>query len=469
MKKSQKVVVMMPGYNVARTIADTFKEIPEKYRKHVILVDDGSSDNTLTVSKKLGIKVFSHPNNLGYGGAQKTGYWEALKLNPDVIVMLHPDYQYDATMMPYLIQPILDGKFDYMFGSRIATKNGALKGGMPLYKYILNRMVCLIQNILLGVNFSEHFSGYRAYSKRFLKTVPFQRFSNDFVFDQEMTISAISYGMRIGEIPIPTRYHEKQSSIKFLKGTKFILEGFWTIFKYLLQKAGILNDRRFAPTDLRKKLNVDLLAIIASLIIVLFLKLDSALSIWFRLFIFFQTASLYFLLRQKLLRKHFISLLVVVSILLNALLIIRTGIYKDNFTISRLEENTQWTRQVLYRRELGLITRYNTIALAIKQSSLFHYKFMQKEALVFDLTNYFSVENKPVYPLVFLPLFIVGLIILLSAKVKPLIFYFGLSVLSAIFVKPELAYLLLIPLINSVIIIGIINLKVIFGKKSNYE
>ncbi len=245
MNKNPKVVIMMPGYNVARALKDTYEEIPSKHKKHVILVDDGSTDKTVDVAKKLGITVFSHPNNLGYGGAQKTGYWEALKLNPDVVVMLHPDYQYDATMIPYLVAPIADGKFDYMFGSRIATKHGALKGGMPLYKYILNRLICLIQNILLGVNFSEHFSGYRAFSKKFLLKIPFQRFSNDFVFDQEMAISAISYGMRIGEIPIPTRYHEKQSSIKFLKGSKFLLEGFGTIFKYWLNKWGILKDRRF--------------------------------------------------------------------------------------------------------------------------------------------------------------------------------------------------------------------------------
>ncbi len=244
--KKGKVVVVMPAYNAARTVKDTYKEIDPKYRKHIILVDDQSKDNTVEVAKKLGIAVFAHPNNLGYGGNQKTCYWEALKLDPDVVVMLHPDYQYDATMMPYLVQPILDGKFDFMFGSRIATKKGALDGGMPKHKYIVNRIICFVQNILLGVNFTEHFSGYRAFSKKLLKTIPFQRFSNDFGFDQEMTISAISHKMRIGEVPIPTRYHEKQSSIKFLKGSKFLLDGFYTIFKYHLHRLGIFKDRRFA-------------------------------------------------------------------------------------------------------------------------------------------------------------------------------------------------------------------------------
>ena len=250
-RKIPNVVIVMPAYNAARTVKDTYAEIPPKYRKHVILVDDQSKDNTVEAAGKLGIKVFAHPHNLGYGGNQKTCYWEALKLDPDVVVMLHPDYQYDSTMIPYMVQPILDGKYDYVFGSRISTKKGALEGGMPLHKYILNRVVCLIQNILLGVNFSEHFSGYRAYSKKVLLTIPFQRFSNDFGFDQEMAVSIISYKMKIGEIPIITRYHEKQSSIKFFKGAKFILDGFGTIAKYLLHKAGIINDRRFAPGKIK--------------------------------------------------------------------------------------------------------------------------------------------------------------------------------------------------------------------------
>ena len=245
MKKNNEIVIVMPAYNAAKTVRDTYTEIPAKYRQHVILVDDNSKDDTVSVAKNLGIKVFQHPNNLGYGGNQKTCYWEALKLNPNVVVMLHPDYQYDASLMADLVEPILQGRYDYMFGSRIATKETALLGGMPPVKYYVNRIVCLIQNILLGVNFTEHFSGYRAYSRKLLKTVPFQRFSNDFVFDQEMTVSAISYGFKIGEVAIPTRYHDKASSIQFLKGTKFVLDGFFTIFRFILHKQKILKDKRF--------------------------------------------------------------------------------------------------------------------------------------------------------------------------------------------------------------------------------
>lgn len=237
----------MPAYNAAKTVKDTYSEVPLKYRKNIILVDDHSTDDTIAVARKLGITVFEHPNNLGYGGNQKTCYWEALKLNPDVVVMLHPDYQYDASKIDHLIVPILAGNFDFMFGSRIKNRGSALAGGMPKIKYYVNRLVCLMQNILLGENFSEYFSGFRAYSSKLLRIVPFQRFSNDFVFDQEMTTSSISYGFRIGEIAIPTRYHDKASSIRFLKGAKFILEGFGTTGMYLLYKAGIINDRRFNP------------------------------------------------------------------------------------------------------------------------------------------------------------------------------------------------------------------------------
>lgn len=247
MINNSKIVIVMPAYNAAKTMTDTYKEIPQEFRKDIILVDDGSTDNTVEISKKLGIKVFTHTSNLGYGGNQKTCYREALKRNPDVVVMLHPDYQYDASLIQELIQPIVSGRYDFMFGSRIQNKKSALEGGMPRLKYYINRIVCLLENILLGVNFTEHFSGFRAYSAKLLKTVPFQQFSNDFVFDQEMTISSMSCNFRIGEIAIPTRYHEKASSIQFMKGSKFILESFFVILAFYLNRMGLINDRRFTP------------------------------------------------------------------------------------------------------------------------------------------------------------------------------------------------------------------------------
>lgn len=247
MINNQKVVIVMPAYNAAKTVESTYKEIPVKFRQNIILVDDGSSDNTVEIAQKLGIHVFEHSRNLGYGGNQKTCYNEALKTNPGIVVMLHPDYQYDASLIEELIRPIVEGRFDFMFGSRIQNRQSALAGGMPKLKYYINRLVCILENILLDVNFTEHFSGFRAYSAEMLKKLPFQYFSNDFVFDQEMEVSALSFGFRIGEIPIPTRYHEKASSIQFIKGTKFILETFWVIIKLKLHKIGIFKSKLFSP------------------------------------------------------------------------------------------------------------------------------------------------------------------------------------------------------------------------------
>lgn len=236
----------MPAYNAEKTLKDTYYEIPASLRRNIILVDDQSKDKTVQVAEKLGIKVFKHPSNLGYGGNQKTCYWEALKLDPDIVVMLHPDYQYDASLIEELIRPIEQGRYDFMFGSRVQNRQSALEGGMPKIKYLVNRLTCILENILLDVNFTEHFSGFRAYSRKVLETVPFQRFSDDFVFDQQMAISALSFNFKVGEISIPTRYHEKASSIQFIKGTKFILETFWVILLYRLHKLGLIRSKLFS-------------------------------------------------------------------------------------------------------------------------------------------------------------------------------------------------------------------------------
>lgn len=253
--KKPKIIIVMPAYNAAKTLKSTYEEIPSKFREKIILVDDGSNDDTVEIAKKLGIKVFTHPRNLGYGGNQKTCYREALKNDPDVVVMLHPDYQYDASLIEELVKPILEGRYDFMFGSRIQGRKSALAGGMPKLKYYINRIVCILENILLGVNFTEHFSGFRAYSGKLLKMIPYQYFSNDFVFDQQMVMSALNSNFRIGEIPIPTRYHEKASSIQFIKGTKFILETFWTIILYRFHKLGLIRVRFFLNQEQKRKKN----------------------------------------------------------------------------------------------------------------------------------------------------------------------------------------------------------------------
>jgi len=240
-----KIIVVMPAYNAARTVEKTVKDIPEGLVEEIILVDDNSTDNTVKTAKSLGLAVFSHSNNLGYGGNQKTCYWEALKRKPDVVVMLHPDYQYDAALIGELVRPILEKRYDFMFGSRIRTRSEALKGGMPFYKYFFNRFYSFIANFILGVNFSEHMSGLRAYSMKTLKKIPFQRFSNDFVFDQQFTISAISKGLKIGEVPIPVRYYQDSSSIGWGKGLKFGLGSLWTLFLYVFDKLGVYHSKLF--------------------------------------------------------------------------------------------------------------------------------------------------------------------------------------------------------------------------------
>lgn len=244
-KQKQKVIVVMPAYNAQKTLIKTYNDIPKQFVDEIILVDDKSNDKTVEIAKKIGLKVFLHPKNLGYGGNQKTCYAKALERGGDIIVMVHPDYQYDARLIPELIKPITDNRFDIMLGSRIRSRKEALSGGMPLYKYFSNRFLTIIENVVLGLNLSEYHTGFRAFHREVLEKIPFRNFSNDFVFDQEMTISSLSYRMRIGEIAIPTRYHEKQSSIGFVRGIKFVLEGFWVIFKLYLHNWGILKDGRF--------------------------------------------------------------------------------------------------------------------------------------------------------------------------------------------------------------------------------
>lgn len=239
MKKDKKVVVVMPAYNAEKTLEKTYRDIPKGLVDEVIVVDDDSQDKTVKIARKLGLKTFVHPKNLGYGGNQKTCYWEALKGRPDIVVMIHPDYQYDATLAVDLIKPIVDGRFDIMLGSRIRSRKEAIEGGMPLYKYLANRFLTLIENLVLGLNLSEYHTGFRAYRGEVLQTLPFQRFSNNFVFDQEILISAVATGFKIGEIPVPVRYFPEASSINFSRSVHYGLAIFWTLLKYILFSLGI--------------------------------------------------------------------------------------------------------------------------------------------------------------------------------------------------------------------------------------
>jgi len=228
---NSKVIVVMPAYNAAKTLKKTYRDIPKKVVDQIILVDDGSHDNTVKIAKSLGIKVVVHPQNRGYGGNQKTCYTIALNEGAAVVVMIHPDYQYDSRLMGELIKPILQKRFDIMLGSRVRTRTESLVGGMPRYKYFGNRFLTLIQNMVLGQNLSEYHTGFRAFNKKVLKKVPFHKFSDDFVFDQQILMSAISSGFRLGEIQVPVRYFKDSSSISFKSSVKYGIE---TLF-YLLQ------------------------------------------------------------------------------------------------------------------------------------------------------------------------------------------------------------------------------------------
>jgi glycosyltransferase involved in cell wall biosynthesis len=226
-----KVVIVMPAYNAAKTLEKTYRDIPRDLASEVILVDDRSQDKTVKVARKLKLKVFLHSYNLGYGGNQKTCYWEALKMKPDIVVMIHPDYQYDATLTGDLVKPILDGRYDIMLGSRIGSRRKALDGGMPAYKYFGNRFLTILENVVLGLNLSEYHTGFRAFSGKALRKIPFQRFSNDFVFDQQMLIYAARHHLRIGEIEVPVRYFEEASSINLRRSVKYGLSTLISLLK----------------------------------------------------------------------------------------------------------------------------------------------------------------------------------------------------------------------------------------------
>lgn len=238
-KKRKKIVVVMPAYNAEKTLEKTYLDIPPGLVDEVILVDDDSHDNTVDIAKKLHLSVFVHEKNLGYGGNQKTCYREALRRGADIIVMIHPDYQYDATLTDYLVSPILEDRYDIMLGSRIRSRYEALEGGMPLYKYINNRILTVIENIVLGLNLSEYHTGFRAFRKEVLEALPINSFSNDFIFDQEILISAHSAGFRMGEIAVPVRYFPEASSINFWRSLKYGFMILYTLILFILNGLGL--------------------------------------------------------------------------------------------------------------------------------------------------------------------------------------------------------------------------------------
>ncbi len=243
-KEKVKVVVVLPAYNAAKTLQQTVRDIPKDIVDEIILVDDASSDNTVEVAKSLGLKVFVHERNKGYGANQKTCYTKALESSADVIVMVHPDYQYDPTAIPQMVVPIKSGEADAVFGSRM-LKGGALDGGMPLWKHNANIIITALANVILGTYLTEYHSGFRAYSAKLLRSIKFMDNSDSFVFDTEIIVQILLNYFKIREVPIRTRYFEEASVITLYAGFKYGLGIMKILFKYSLHKNGIIRFDQF--------------------------------------------------------------------------------------------------------------------------------------------------------------------------------------------------------------------------------
>lgn len=231
----KRVTVVMPAYNAEKTLLKTYKEIPKNIVDEIILTDDASKDKTVLISKKLKIRTVLHNKNKGYGANQKTCYLEALKNNPDIIIMLHPDYQYSPKLITAMASLISTGEYDVVLASRILGK-GALKGGMPYYKYFSNRILTFIENLFLGYKLTEYHTGYRAFNSKVLRDIPFLKNSNDFVFDNEILAQIIFFGYKIGEISCPTNYSPESSSINFRRSVKYGFGVLSTSLKFVLHK-----------------------------------------------------------------------------------------------------------------------------------------------------------------------------------------------------------------------------------------
>src|SRR6266850_3172035 len=234
----------MPAYNAAKTLEATYRGLAMDVVDEVILVDDVSRDDTVDIAERLGLKVVVHVQNRGYGGNQKTCYIEALRSGADVVVMVHPDNQYDSTLVPHMIEPILAGRADIVLGSRFLSGT-ALSGGMPWWKFVANRFLTGAENMVFGLGLSEYHTGFRAYSRRLLETLPFLLHSDDFVFDQEIMVQAVCFGFPVREVPVPTRYFPEASSVNFRRSVEYGLDVLWLLLRYVLHRAHLVRSRQF--------------------------------------------------------------------------------------------------------------------------------------------------------------------------------------------------------------------------------
>lgn len=231
-----KIILVLPAYNAEKTLEKTINDVPKNVVNEIILVDDFSNDKTLELAQKLNLKTYQHGENKGYGANQKTCYKLALERKADIIIMLHPDYQYDPKLISYFVDYIKDGYFDVMLGSRIRSRKEALVEGMPKYKYYANRMLTLIENIVSQQNLSEWHTGYRAYRREVLESIDYDKFSNDFVFDTQMLFAIVEKGFKIGEIPVPVRYLSESSSINWKRSIRYGLTTLRVAGKFLLKR-----------------------------------------------------------------------------------------------------------------------------------------------------------------------------------------------------------------------------------------
>jgi glycosyltransferase involved in cell wall biosynthesis len=246
----KKVVVVMPAYNAARTLERTVAEMPMDLVDEIVLTDDASSDQTVELARRLGLRTLVHEENRGYGGNQKTCYQEALRLGADVVVMLHPDYQYSPRLLPAMIGMVADGPYDVVLGSRILGGH-ARRGGMPLYKYVANRLLTAVQNLLCAAKLSEYHTGYRAFDAEVLRTLPLAENSDDFVFDNQMLAQALYANFEFGEVSCPTVYFEEASSINFQRSVRYGLGVLGVAVQFFLQRHGLARFTIFSPDGRR--------------------------------------------------------------------------------------------------------------------------------------------------------------------------------------------------------------------------
>jgi glycosyltransferase involved in cell wall biosynthesis len=244
-KRTHKVIAVMPAYNAEKTLAATVADMPVGSVDEVILVDDGSKDRTVQIAREMGLTVLVHPENRGYGGNQKTCYRQALEHGADIVVMIHPDYQYDSRVISTAVSILELGICDIVLGSRIRSRQEALAGGMPFYKYIFNRFLTTVENIGLGQNLGDFHSGFRVYRREVLEKIPFERNSNDFVFDTQFLVQAVRLGFRLGDIPVPVRYFDEASSINFQRSLRYGLLTLAVVGQFWLDRLGIVRSKLF--------------------------------------------------------------------------------------------------------------------------------------------------------------------------------------------------------------------------------